>query len=305
MTVHLPQLGLHVSFLVDTGSSVTLLPWTQTQIRQCELQPYKGRVLSVCGEALQIMGQCCLDISVSDKILEQDFLIVRGLDIPILGVDFLRKHSAVIDVANQVISFAWGTVALETRSLLGTVSLQEAGNTKSMEGLERTLQEFHDVIRADDDLIGETDLIEHEIVLEEETPVNARPRPIPFHLREVVHEQISKMLRLGVIRKSTSPWSSPILLVPKSDGKYRFCVDFRRLNAKSRKDVAPVPRIDTVFAMIGNSEIFSTMDLLSGFWQVPMAKQACKYTAFTVANQHFEFVKCLLGCQEDHLLSFA
>lgn len=138
-------------------------------------------------------------------------------------------------------------------------------------------------------------MIEHDIVLEEETLVHASPRPIPFHLRDVVHKQISKMLNLSVIRKSTSLWSSPILLIPKPDGKYHFCVDFRRLNAKSLKDVAPVTRIDTAFAMIGNSEIFSTLDLLSEFWQVPMAKQAREYTAFTVANQHYEFVKMPFG----------
>ena len=161
--------------------------------------------------------------------------------------------------------------------------------------LVETINEFRDVISLDEGCVGGTNLIEHDIVLEDETPVHVRPRPIPFHLRDVVLEQVSKMLSLGVIKKSVSPWSSPILLVPKPDGKYRFCVDFRQLNSKSRKDNAPVPRIDTIFSLIGGAKIFSTLDLLAGFWQVFLTERAREYTAFTVGNQHYEFVKMPFG----------
>ena len=96
------------------------------------------------------------------------------------------------------------------------------------------------------------------------------------------------MLQHGVIEKSISPWSSPILHVPKANGTYCFCIDFRKLNENSVKDVIPMPRIDEVFSQIGGAKVFSILDLLSGFWQVPMARRARKDTAFTVGNQHYQ-----------------
>ena len=157
------------------------------------------------------------------------------------------------------------------------------------------LKEFSDLLRRYGEILGETTLIKHDIVLDDDRPVNMRPRPIPYHLRSQVSDQLTKMLALGIVKESSSPWSSPILLVPKANGKYRFCIDFRKLNEKTRKDSTPMPRIDEVFAEIGKARVFSSLDLLSGFWQVPMSKDAQKYTAFSVGNRHYEFTKMAFG----------
>jgi hypothetical protein len=76
------------------------------------------------------------------------------------------------------------------------------------------------------------------------------------------------MLDLGIIEEGMGPWASPVLLVPKKDGSWRFCVDYRKLNAVTEKDVYPLPRIDDALARLNGAAIFNSIDLQSGYWQV-------------------------------------
>ena len=103
------------------------------------------------------------------------------------------------------------------------------------------------------------------------------------------------MIERGVIRSSNSPWSSPIVLAPKKDGDYRFCVDFRRVNSVTKKDAHPMPRIDEIIDQLGGARYFSTLDLASGYWQVPLREEDMEKTAFSVGANHYEFTVMPFG----------
>ena len=92
-----------------------------------------------------------------------------------------------------------------------------------------------------------------------------------------------------------SPWSSPIVLVPKKDGSSRFCVDYRRLNSVSRKDVYPLPRIDDILDTLGQTKFFSSLDLCSGYWQIEMHPDSRSKTAFVTQPGFHEFVRLPFG----------
>ena len=95
-------------------------------------------------------------------------------------------------------------------------------------------------------------------------------------------DEIRGMLDKGVIETSDSPWSSPIVLVKKKDGSIRFCIDYRKLNDKTIKDSYPIPRIDSTLDALSRSKWFSTIDLKSGYWQVPVAPKDKAKTAFSI-----------------------
>jgi hypothetical protein len=103
------------------------------------------------------------------------------------------------------------------------------------------------------------------------------------------------MLEKGVIRRSNSPWSSPITLVLKPSGEWRFCIDYRKLNGITRKDNHPLPRIDTILEKFEGSKWFSTMDMASGYWQIEMEEQDIEKTAFITHEGLYEWVVMPFG----------
>jgi hypothetical protein len=103
------------------------------------------------------------------------------------------------------------------------------------------------------------------------------------------------MLEKGVIRRSNSPWSTPVTLVLKPNGKWRFCIDFRKLNDITRKDNHPLPRIDTLLEKFRGSNWFSTMDMASGYWQIEMEEKDIEKTAFITHEGLYEFVVMPFG----------
>ena len=106
---------------------------------------------------------------------------------------------------------------------------------------------------------------------------------------------LDEMLDADVISPSSSPWASPIVLVEKKDGSTRFCVDYRRLNRLTRKDAFPLPRIEQALDALHGARIFSTLDLQSGFWQVPLTERAKEKSAFTTPFGLFQFNKMPFG----------
>jgi hypothetical protein len=107
--------------------------------------------------------------------------------------------------------------------------------------------------------------------------------------RSVMRDEVSDMLLKNVIEKSSSPWASPVVLVKKKDNSWRFCIDFRRLNAVTKKDVYPLPRIDDALDSLHGASYFSTIDLKSGYWQIPMDPKDAEKTAFMTPDGLYQF----------------
>jgi len=144
--------------------------------------------------------------------------------------------------------------------------------------------------------LGVIDATEHRIELQPGTkPIRSMPYRQGPALRAKAATEIRKMLDAGVIEPATSEWASPIVLVPKKDATMRFCVDYRRLNAKTVGDAYPLPRIDDCLDSLGDASIFSTLDCNAGYWQVPVAPEDQDKTTFTSYMGTFRYVRMPFG----------
>ena len=147
----------------------------------------------------------------------------------------------------------------------------------------------------DDRPYGRTSAGSHPVLTGEQTPIAQGMRPTAPADRQVVREEVRKMLETGAIRPSSSPWASPIVLVRKKDGSVRFCVDYRKLNDATKKDVHPLPRTSDMLESLAGAKIFTTLDAASGYWQIPMSPPDIEKTAFICSEGLFEFTVMPFG----------
>lgn len=149
------------------------------------------------------------------------------------------------------------------------------------QALARLLVDYADVFSKDETDVGLTSLVSHSIPVEPGTnPIRQPPRRLGVEKDLEVERQVADLVRKGMVESTDSSWSSPVVLVKKKDNSWRLCVDYRRLNAVTRKDAYPLPRIDDSLDALAGSVLFSTLDLLSGYWQVPLDQDAQDKAAF-------------------------
>ncbi|CAN8076686.1 unnamed protein product [Agarophyton chilense] len=144
--------------------------------------------------------------------------------------------------------------------------------------------------------LGDNATTEHRIDLLPDTrPISQHPYRAGPAARAEERAQVDKMLLAGVSEPAQSPWASPVVLAPKQDGYWRFCVDYRRLNADTVKDVYPIPRMDEYIDSLGTATVFKTLEANWGYWQVPVRKQDQDKTAFACHSGLYRFKRMPFG----------
>jgi hypothetical protein len=161
--------------------------------------------------------------------------------------------------------------------------------------LKNLLGKYNDLFRESNTNLSSTTEVRHKINTANHSPVHAHPHRVSPAQRAQIKEQVEELSRQGVIEPSSSPWSSPVVIIKKKDGSPRFCVDYRMLNARTVKDVYPLPRIDDAVDRLAGARYFSTLDLISGYWQIEMDPQDAEKTAFTSPAGLFQFKRMPFG----------
>ena len=212
----------------------------------------------------------------SERIVERQEVIAQCL--PIVEDNSIEVHSS-------------NTVECLISNLISDndiVNMINKGNRTNLSPDQ--IKQFHEIIinhkdalfTNENDKLGFTNIVKHKIELLDPncTPIYQRPYRAPYSYRHLVEKEIEKLLNQGIIEESTSPWSSPYLLVDKKDNTKRSVVDFRGLNKLTKQVRFPIPNISDSLRTLGNSKIFSTIDLASGFFQVELDENSRDYTAF-------------------------
>lgn len=142
------------------------------------------------------------------------------------------------------------------------------------------------------DKLGRTSVLTHDIDVGDSPPVKQHAYRVNPKKRQIMRDEVEYMLRHDLAMPSYSPWSSPCLLVPKPDASFRFCTDYRKVNKITKADSFPLPRMEDCVDRVGSASFVTKLDLLKGYWQVPLTPRASEISAF-VTPDHFLQYKVL------------
>ena len=146
------------------------------------------------------------------------------------------------------------------------------------------------------DIPGNTSIIEHRVHLKDDRPIRCKPYALPYAVREEIQEEIQEMINTGIVRKSDSPYVSPIVVVKKKkDGSNRICFDYRLLNWITVTDLEPMTTAENLFQKLGQCQFFSKIDLSRWYWQIPVADEDIHKTTFVTGDGCYEFLRMPFG----------
>ena len=161
--------------------------------------------------------------------------------------------------------------------------------------VKELLLSFSDVFS---DKLGRTDVLLHDVELLEDTPVRLRPYRTSPAKSKIIREEVDFLVREGLATPAThGEWASPCILVPKPDGSSRLCIDYRLCNKQIKPDAYPMPRLLDCIDQIGEAHFISKLDLLKGYWQVPLSPRAREVYSFVTSDGLFHFNVLPFGCK--------
>ena len=173
----------------------------------------------------------------------------------------------------------------------GGVWREEYGDLEEQqqEQLRELLAEFQGSFAASEGEVGRTHMAQHVIDTGHERPIKCHPRRLPLARQQACDQAVDDLLQSDFIEPSESPWAAPVVMVAKKNGDWRFCVDYRRLNDVTIKDSYPLPRIDESLDLVSGSSWFTTLDLKSGYYQVPLSPESRPKSAFCTGRGLWQF----------------
>nr|XP_051214860.1 uncharacterized protein LOC127332582 [Lolium perenne] len=297
--------GERLTALVDTGSTHNFL--SNTAMRRLALQPAGSEKYSVTvanGDLLTCQGVARqVPVLVGDEPFSIDCV---GIDLGcydfILGLDFLSTLGPILWDLDVLSLIFWR----EGGRRVHWMGVGSTGTSPQLHLMAAALDEAQPLLAAllqqHGDLFDEPQGLppsrpcDHRIhLLPNTAPIAVRPYQYPQLQKDELERQVAVMLAQGIIRISTSPFCTPVLLVRKTDDTWRFCIDFRALNTVTSKDKFPIPVVDELLDELHGARFFTKLDLRSGYHQVRMHPDDISKTAFRTHHGHYEFLVMPFG----------
>lgn len=274
-------------FLVDTGSDLCVFPRSHLQERRA---PTNYKLTAANGTPIDTYGYSHLNLDLGLRRTYPWRFVVADVTKPIIGVDFLCYYDLIVDCKNKRLIDS--TTNLSAPASLA-INSKNIYSVKVLTGDSR----YHLLLSQDFSVItrpaGTQRTIphntQHHIRTTPGPPVSCTPRRLAPDKLKIARDEFEAMLANGTARPSESPWSSPLHLAPKKDNGWRPCGDYRKLNARSIPDMYPIRHIHDFTHNIAGCRIYSTIDLVKAYNQIPVCTEDIPKTAITTPFGMYEF----------------
>ena len=279
-----------ISFLVDTGAAVSVYPVSGPDF---SLPSTTSVLVAVNGTPIETFGERSIRLTVGQLRVSWPFLLAR-VTRPILGADFLHHTGFLVDVKGKrlVRPETWDTAQLlEAPATAGDLYFLQKPDDRYLNWIKNS---YPDILIPH----FSEPTVKHGVTLQIPTsghPVFARARRLLPDKLAAAKAAFSEMSKAGVVRRSKSSWSSPLHMVPKEDGTWHPCGDFRRLNDATEADKYPVPHLQDFSAQLQGCRVFSKIDLIRGYHQIPVAAEDVHKTAVITPFGLYEFLRTPFG----------
>lgn len=276
--------------LLDSGSMVSILGKNSHKALEhygLELNNTDPNieVIAAGGQKMKSLGVMHLPITFNNIKATVTAYIIPEIDIPLLlGIDFWSSFHILPNNLPKLSFFCKDDPKLMQLSLNTGIHSYENLNDTQKKVADKTIKLFEE-ISFEHKGLGRTHLISHKIDTGDAAPIKQRYYRMSPVKQKIITEQVDEMLALDVIEPSESPWSSPVLVVDKKDGKPRFCLDSRKLNSVTKKDAYNLPYVSEILDNLREARYLSKLDLSKAFWQIPIHPPDREKTAFYVPGR--------------------
>ena len=286
--------GTGQRFLVDTGADISVLPASRADRTS---RRSTAPLMAANGSAIRTYGAVSRIVVLNGRRFSHKF-VVADVTKPILGADFFTAHKLLIDLAGRRLLL----LASENSATPWILRAHPASISSAQVGLhqvrpspfEAILDEFPEILAPKFGNHQNAHGVQHYIPTTG-APIHAKPRRLDPAKLAAAKAEFMKMVDAGICRPSSSPWSSPLHMVPKPDGSWRPCGNYRRLNNATVDDRYPLPNIQDFSRGLRGARVFSVVDLVRGYHQIPMSEVDLAKTAIVTPFGLFEFIRMPFG----------